>query len=135
MEMLNTKISIMKTNLFYVYKLSFILALSLIYSCKQPSAASAGDEATIRKMMTEEMTAAWEKSDKSWIEANYLEDADIAFPSGPLFSGRKNLPVSGGMVPTGRKFNIEIESLRFISPDVAIVNNNAQSVWVLMEEI
>lgn len=115
----------MKFHLLSGYKPSLFIALLLILSCMRPSAPSAEDDATIRKMMTEEMTSAWEQNDKAWVNSHYLDDADIAFPAGPLYSGKENLPVSGASVPTGRKFKAEIQSLRFISPDVAVVNNNA----------
>jgi len=105
-------------------KLFFFLIL-IIYSCSQSPSSTVDDEALIRKMMSEEVTASWEKNDNNWILANYTDDADAAFITGNVFSGKKNLPLSNGSIPQGRKFIVTLESIRFISPDVAIVNNNA----------
>ncbi len=113
----------MNKNLTFIKVIGFY-ALTF-FSCGKTGDSNSSDLESIRQLMTQDMTAAWEKNDKSWISSNYLEDADVAFPSGSLFSGRENLPVSGADVPTGRKFHAEIQSLRFISPDVALVNNQA----------
>lgn len=83
------------------------------------------DEQIIRTLMMVDLPTAWEKNDTTWLKNNYLPDADVAFTAGPLYSGVENIPLSGGEVPTGRKFSVEIQDVRFISPEVALVNNRA----------
>lgn len=94
---------------------------TLFSSCQSPDQ----DEQTIRTLMVVGLPTAWEKNDTAWLKNNYLPDADVAFPAGPLYSGVENIPLSGGEVPAGRKFSVEIQDLRFISPEVALVNNQA----------
>ncbi len=95
--------------------------VTLFCSCQ----SSDQDEQTIRTLMVVGLPAAWEKNDTTWLKNNYLPDADVAFPAGPLYSGVENIPLSGGEVPEGRKFSVEIQDVRFISPEVALVNNRA----------
>lgn len=98
--------------------------LMVFLGCRQAPSSSA-DEAMIKDLMLAGVPAAWEKNDLQWIKDHYLADADIAFPSGPLFQGIENLHQSSGPIPSGRKFQVKLHSMRFITPDVALVNNEA----------
>lgn len=101
--------------------------LCLLSSCTsllraQPAPRSA-DEASIRDLVQQYVDAR-EHQDAAAVEALFTSDADQLVSSGEWRNGRAAV-VKGAMASsqrTGGKRSIEVTSIRFLTPDVAIAD-------------
>lgn len=89
----------------------------------QPSSDRSADEAAIRQVVNA-FIATREADDAASLEALLTEDVDQQVTSGALRSGRRAV-VDGSLATTqetGGDRRIVIETIRFLSPDIAIAD-------------
>lgn len=102
------------------YSVCLIFVASLF---TQTPTGGAGDEAAIREVVKKYMDAR-EKNDASAIEAVFSIDADQLVSSGEWRKGRSEVVrgTLGSSQRSGGKRSINVVSVRFVAPDVAIVD-------------
>ncbi|MCI0661786.1 MAG: SgcJ/EcaC family oxidoreductase, partial [Acidobacteria bacterium] len=107
--------------------LSTVAALITLVAplCMATMKTFASDEDAIRKWMGE-YTSAWNKHDAKKLALLYREDADFIGGSGGVFRGRPQIErlmteEFSGVLKEWEMRSV-IEDIRFIKPDVAIVN-------------
>src|ERR1700751_2387756 len=99
------------------------LLLSAVILFVQYASAATGDEAAIREMVKKYVDAR-EGQDAHAIEALFTADADQLVSSGEWRKGRNEV-VRGTMASsqsTGGKRTITVESVRFLTSDVALAD-------------
>lgn len=93
----------------------------------QTPASGAGHQAAIRDLVKRYVDAR-ESRDEKAVRALFVEDADQLVSSGEWRKGREEL-VRGALASserTGGKRTIELESIRFVAPGVAIADGRYQ---------
>jgi uncharacterized protein (TIGR02246 family) len=96
---------------------------SLLGAQAAPTAARSPDEAAIRDLVQQYVNAR-EHQDAAAVEALFTADADQLVSSGEWRNGRAAV-VRGAIASsqrTGGKRSIEVTSIRFLTPDVAIAD-------------
>lgn len=95
-------------------------------------AAAAADEAAIRAVVGE-MYEAWARNDARRYAATYEEDADYVTFDGTRLRGRTAIEASHRQlfesVLEGTRIVGDVESIRFVTPEVAIVHATGAVVW------
>lgn len=85
-------------------------------------------ESAIRKQVTA-LESAWNKHDAAALAAVYASDGDAILKDSPVVTGRPALQASAAADMANQSSTLRISitptSLRFLSPDVAIVNTVA----------
>ncbi|HEU0174997.1 MAG TPA: SgcJ/EcaC family oxidoreductase [Blastocatellia bacterium] len=117
-----------------------IISLALAPLCAATTNVLTSDEDAIRKWISD-YTVAWNKHDARSLALLFREDADFVGGSGGIFRGRsqiERLMAEEFSAPLKEwKLTNAIEDIRFLKPDIAIVNgtyeatgigSNAQSV-------
>ena len=107
----------------------FILGVSfavLIGGCR---GGGPQDEGAIRKQI-EQYQEAWNNHDATALAAHFDLDGDQILPGRPIVSGRADLEKRwrehfSGMAQ-GRRITLTVDSIRFLKPDVAIINTSAE---------
>lgn len=107
--------------------LAFWASLTLI-ACGGSGTPTSADIEAVRERI-EAFEGAWNAHSPSEVAALVSEDATLAFPSGPWFRGRaafeQGFSFLDGM-PAGRKITLKITDQRFVSPDVALADVEAE---------
>jgi uncharacterized protein (TIGR02246 family) len=104
-------------------KISMIAATSLILAVGALTQIPSKDDAAIREIVSQ-YVAARERIDPKAVEELFTADADQLVSSGEWRRGRDTV-VRGAMASsrnTGGKRTITLESVRFVTPDVAIAD-------------
>lgn len=107
-----------------------VIALSLLLSISTPALAqgSSKDEAAIRSQVAA-YTAAINGRDRHALTALFTPEADFVFFNGPRVVGRDSIVArtSNALAewPSTMRFTLEVTSVRFLRPDVALVESVA----------
>jgi uncharacterized protein (TIGR02246 family) len=105
--------------------LPLLLSSSICLSAAQNGSPPATDEVAIRHLVQQYVDAR-EHQDSAAVEALFTSDADQLVSSGEWRNGRAAV-VKGAMASsqrTGGKRSIEVTSVRFLMPDVAIADGH-----------
>ena len=104
-------------------RISMFAAISLVLAVGAFTQTPSKDEAAIREIVSQ-YVAARERIDPKAVEELFTNDADQLVSSGEWRRGREAV-VSGAMASsrsTGGKRTITVESIRMVTPDVAIAD-------------
>ena len=110
-----------------VVMISVAVALGAVFSRAQ--GGSSEDEQAIRKLH-QNFAEAWTQHDAQAMSMFWAEDGDFIGPDGQLNSGRARIENYLAEAHTGdfatAKLAITVKSVRFLKPDVAVVNAEAE---------
>jgi uncharacterized protein (TIGR02246 family) len=102
--------------------------LFLAWGWAQTPAKTADDEQAIRKAV-EAYSAAFNKGDVAGVLAYWTADADFVDENGKLHKGREALATlfkSAAVELKGHQLKLQTKSLRFLKPDVAVEDGEAE---------
>ena len=107
-----------------------ILAAAVLTLCAAPVSAQAraADETALRARVTA-FEVAINKRDMAGLAALYAPDADLIVIDGPTVSGRAAIQAAAqrdwGIGPATRRISLTVTNIRFVGPDVAVINTRA----------
>lgn len=117
----------MRKTVSVVVMIGVAVALGAVFSRAQ--SGSSEDEQAIRKLH-QSFAEAWTQHDAQAMSMFWAEDGDFIGPDGQLNSGRARIENFLAEVHTGdfatAKLAITVKSVRFLKPDVAVVNAEAE---------
>ena len=103
-----------------------ILAISIITTFAGVAVAQNDKDSATVLALVEKYQKAWDTHDQSAVAAFFTEDADFIMGNQPLLNGRKEIMNWWGNYfkrqEPGRKLKIEVNSVRILTNDVAIIN-------------
>ena len=110
-----------------------IISIALAPFCAASINVLTSDEDAIRKWMSD-YTVAWNKHDARSLALLFREDADFVGGSGGIFRGRsqiERLMAEEFSAPLKEwKLTNAIEDIRFLKPDIAIVNGTYEATGI-----
>jgi uncharacterized protein (TIGR02246 family) len=110
-----------------------IISIALAPLCAATINVLTSDEDAIRKWMSD-YTVAWNKHDARSLALLFREDADFVGGSGGIFRGRsqiERLMAEEFSAPLKEwKLTNAIEDIRFLKPDIAIVNGTYEATGI-----
>jgi len=108
---------------FVTLLVSAILSAGVVTSAQLGTAAD--ENAIVQRLST--YAAARMKRDAHAEALCYTEDGDFRSSAGPFVTGRANIEKQLAVTDPRYRFSLEPASLRFLSPDVAIVEADIQA--------
>ena len=110
-------------------RIVFVAAVLLLKSAPLCAQGSSKTETAIRTRISA-LETAWNKRDAAGIAAMYTTDGDVMMIDAPVMAGRTALQAAAERdmptQPPTLRINITPISIRFLVPDVAIVNTVAR---------
>ena len=108
---------------------TMLVTLSLLSAVPLLAQGRAADEAALRGVVTA-FEAAVNKRDMAAVAALYTTDADAVVGDAPVANGRTAIQAGlhrdWGSSPASRRIHLTVVDIRFLGPDVALVNTRAQ---------
>ncbi len=109
--------------------LSLFVGLARAQEATAPANATSDDEAAIRAT-ADAYEKAFAASDAKALAAAFSEDGELTVETGHTFKGRDEIEREYSAIfadRAGSKIDVQIESIKFLSPDVAVETGTAQA--------